>query len=887
MEVTNITRKHRVSLFNAFTKAFGELEAELLKRDEEEKKKTGELLAVQNEKIDVHEKERSDDKLDTKYKAEKAALEDKVAALIKENEELKKKNSELIAAELSKQHRTQVLLLQHMLLSNANTPANTPLIQAASTLSTQHHVGTSVGAQTDADPVTVACPQYEELTRKYEQMRQQVKHYREAHTILAGKYRRNKEVWKQWVEDAKVRRQKSEQLKAQLNSARELSVNYTPRRQDRMSVLLANSPKSKPPEISSDVLASPVTVSKQLDSSPPRLPLLVEEELDVPPPPFAPEANIKDGLPVNLPAIAPGDEPLDVPLVTRPGELAFDIQPTYDSDETTDGEGELRAVAFDPISRAISEKERSPSPTLPFPMEPPVKIKMESQTADYSPVFIKSEPRSSHSMMDHIAFTQQSLDLDDIGHKPKTPRKRRYMTNYRSPRRTRPMEIAVHPNALQPRLNKVTMHQEQMHNGDDKEGDEVQNQVDECAPPPSFRIPTLPAPKPSGFRIPGIQVDSQLVDHPVPSPRTKGPYQSTLTGFIKHSDVLDEEQHGGRARNTDRSPPKRGRKEAVSTLAKGKGKVTALPRTSSPRRARSKRNLHSLDADIGLMTEDGANGAEKLIETAQDTALLTREKEELLGKLLDTPPPKVPSLAHIRRGTTSSSVTPARLCERLSSRFMTPVMNEAVAKKRNLPVTDPPVSKRSKLNTGSERKRRPHLPASSGSKTRTGSGALRNRSAKELSVTDFVINPEKARGHNFAYQEVIRKRDERKCLSGCMRPCCAGILKFLESAGMPKKVSNAPKWRSSPPVPELDEEGGRSDDEEEGEAGEGEGMMMGRQEDLFPRTNSPPGFWESEFPDTQEVEERRKAAREEEKKRVKEMRREAKKGGRYRFRDEV
>ena len=31
MEVTQITRRHRVSLFNTFTKAFGELEAELLK----------------------------------------------------------------------------------------------------------------------------------------------------------------------------------------------------------------------------------------------------------------------------------------------------------------------------------------------------------------------------------------------------------------------------------------------------------------------------------------------------------------------------------------------------------------------------------------------------------------------------------------------------------------------------------------------------------------------------------------------------------------------------------------------------------------------------------------------------------------------------------------
>lgn len=31
MEITHITRRHRVDLFNSFTKAFGELEAELTK----------------------------------------------------------------------------------------------------------------------------------------------------------------------------------------------------------------------------------------------------------------------------------------------------------------------------------------------------------------------------------------------------------------------------------------------------------------------------------------------------------------------------------------------------------------------------------------------------------------------------------------------------------------------------------------------------------------------------------------------------------------------------------------------------------------------------------------------------------------------------------------
>ncbi|KAF8426566.1 hypothetical protein EV426DRAFT_438129 [Tirmania nivea] len=869
MEITQITRRHRVSLFNTFTKVFGELEAELLKREEtviEERKKLEATILEYNGKPEDPEVEPGWH--EQPPGADIIELEEKIAALIKENEDLRTRNSNLEAVEALKQDRT----LRSLSVSRVNKEniENAPCDMKDALVNQQHIVGPTVGSQTEVDAAIDASPQYEELAKKYEQMRQQVKHYREAHTILAEKYRRNKAVWKQWVEQDKLRRQKSK-IKEQLNAARgRPTVLATPARTG--GGLLAGSSNvtstmQHPITSSPALLTSPAIAETQWNSSPPAARKAVKK------PPVQETSILQRG--------SPGTE-----------------QAHYDSDHTTDGEGELRDSAFSPTSRAIfCDGELNASPRLP---KPPARVKAERsiQSVKDIPVNIKSEPCSSNSVLDHIAFTQQSLDLDDIGHKSETPRKRRCMGAYQPQgTRERVQQDNVTPTSLRHRLAVASQAQEEeLQDGNDEAGEEDgprQPSATAVLNFPDF-IPTLPAPRLSEVKISGIQEDSQPAEIPLPT-RVPEKYQAALIGYL--------EMNGGRPEASSKQTPREDAashglsvinqtKHAVSTLAKEPAKPAANVRIIGPRCGRKARDPKTVDSGIGIVTEDGTKGVDALPKSVPTDNVPS--KKEILGILLEAPPVKVPFIAHLQKSAGSKGVTPARSTvaekEDGEPRFRTPVIQGHLAK-RNIAVTDPPVSKKAKFTTGSERK-----PAHVGILW-PHRGGLRARNAKDLNISDFAINIDKARGFNYAYQEVIRKREERKCLPGCMGPCCKELRDFLAKAGMPPELpSKAPKWRSSP-IPgtsqlEPDEEEFGEDEEEPGHVDRGQLRQFvdkyAKHRNMFDRDKSPEGFWASEFPDTQETEERKRKAKEEGRKKVANMKREAgKRGGRWVFRDEM
>ncbi|RPB26376.1 hypothetical protein L211DRAFT_821478 [Terfezia boudieri ATCC MYA-4762] len=847
MEVTQITRRHRVGLFNAFTKAFGELEAELLKREEaviEEKLKA--TILEHNAKPEDEIEPGRHEQPPGVNQADIIELQKIIAALIKENEDLRKRNSELEDVEALKQDRTL-----RSRSANKENIENAVCGMTNALASQQHTVGPTVGIQTEIDAVD-ASPQYEELAKKYEQMRQQVKHYREAHTILVEKYRRNKAVWKQWVEQDRLRRQKSEKLKAQLNATRRgATVLVTPARSGSGGLLVGTSNVTsamQPPIISSPaLLTAPAIAETQWSSSPPATRKVLNEPDNSSPTPLQ-QAPISH-------RATPGTE-----------QVA-----NYDSDHTTDGEGELRVAAFSPISHAVfNDGEQNDSPRLP---KPPARVKAErfTQSAKDVPVYIKSETRSSNSVLDHIAFSQHSLDLDDLGYRPETPRKRKYMSNYQS----RAQKNNVTPTSLRHRLTVVSQAQEEeLQDGYDEAGEEDRSRQSGATTVPNF----IPTPRSSGVKI-SIQEDSQPADMPLPAPDGARPKTSS-----KQAPRKDAASH---CLSTTSQ-----RKQAVSTPGKEPVKPAATIRIIESRHDKKTRDPKTIDSEIGFMTEDGTNRVDtRLKSISTDKALSERE---VLKRMLDTPPVKVPSIAHLRKSAKSKGVTPAHSTidekEDGGFRFRTPVMQGHLTK-RNIPVTDPPVSKKAKFTTGSERK--PARDETLGPQY----GRLRARNAKDLNISDFAINADKARGFRYAYQEVIRKRDERKCLPGCIGSCCKELREFLAKAGMPPELpSKAPKWRSSP-IPGSSQ---MPPDEEEFEEDEEEPLQVDRGQlrqfvdkfakhrNMFDRDKSPEGFWASEFPDTQEMHERKTKAKGEERKKVADMKREAgKRGGRWVFRDEV
>ena len=696
-------------------------------------------------------------------------------------------------------------------------------------------MGPAVETQTEADHHIDIALRYEGLVKKYEEMQQQVRYYREAYAILEEKFRRDKTVWMQWVAQDTARRQKSERLKAH-NAA------------------LGGFTDPAIPETRCDLIEPPQITPYAAISTPTSQ--------------VAPGKHWSLSPPPTEKATSPGINSL-APSVSEIASTRIHTEETahYDSDRTTDGEVEVHIATFSPLLNAThSSGELRESLTLP---KLPAKVKAEetTQCLDYTPIYIKSEPHSPNSMLNHISFTQQSLDLDDIGYKPKTPRKRTYLSKHPlQANYEQEMTRNVSPTLLEMQLVEISKEQ--------------QNGVTEPLDP--FVNSAFPASQVSVVNESESQANSQL-PYPPTSNSTPTKVHQVEPLDLPAGFSATIARHG----STATIQPTGGKLARLTSQRRSKG--TMLPPRGKPRGARRPRELRLLDSEIEFLTEDGTGCIDSMtVPPPTEVALMG---EQTLGKLLDSPPEKNLSIAHLRKGlggVCSRAVTPTRISNNLGDggvKFTTPEINKQSGK-HNMPITDPPISKRSKCITRAVSARGPsHSSGGGGMK----GGQLRYCDAKELQASDFVINADKAYGRNYAHHEVIRKHDERKCLPGCLQPCCAGLKGFLEKAGMPVTVSNAPKWRSSP---DASPSSPQCDNKEERDSSVDKARefvnKVSRHRNLFERNNSPPGFWNSEFPSTQEVEERRKQAMESERRRVAEMKKEATKGnGRYLFRDEV
>lgn len=192
---------------------------------------------------------------------------------------------------------------------------------------------------------------------------------------------------------------------------------------------------------------------------------------------------------------------------------------------------------------------------------------------------------------------------------------------------------------------------------------------------------------------------------------------------------------------------------------------------------------------------------------------------------------------------------------------------------------------------------------------------LRARPLHRLGPDDFKINPNNAQGLDYAFTEVVRNHDQRRCLPGCTRPSCCGstFRRLVEIGGLPTPHTSG-LWSSSPPKEGNDQKTtqehaearllkeylGADHDRRVARmsATERKEVLLdaktrafadrhGRHRQAFERRTTPPGFWRADMPSTQELEGDREEARAMERRRVGEMYREAmREGGRWRFRDE-
>ncbi|CAI7584185.1 unnamed protein product [Penicillium pancosmium] len=131
-----------------------------------------------------------------------------------------------------------------------------------------------------------------------------------------------------------------------------------------------------------------------------------------------------------------------------------------------------------------------------------------------------------------------------------------------------------------------------------------------------------------------------------------------------------------------------------------------------------------------------------------------------------------------------------------------------------------------------------------------------------LNLSHFKINPEGNQGMDYAYSTVVRKKDDRKCLSGCTRPGCCGdrFRAMARLGGLPTNNQEQENQRI------LEEYLGEEQHRLEGLSSEDRESLLieakaraianqyGKHRHTHQRARTPPGFWRTEMPDTQELE---------------------------------
>jgi hypothetical protein len=182
--------------------------------------------------------------------------------------------------------------------------------------------------------------------------------------------------------------------------------------------------------------------------------------------------------------------------------------------------------------------------------------------------------------------------------------------------------------------------------------------------------------------------------------------------------------------------------------------------------------------------------------------------------------------------------------------------------------------------------------------SRAGTRPLRNRPISELKLQDFKVNPNYNQGYGYAFREVVRNQAERRCLPGCTKPeCCGNQFRVLAEATRNfDKTPTASQEEADDKI--LKEYLGDNSYKLRNmtDAERHETLMLaltrdmankvGKHKHAYERRQSPPGYWRSDFPNTQEQAEDRAKAEQVQREELAHRYEEAMRRGAYIFRDE-
>ncbi|KAL8791192.1 MAG: hypothetical protein Q9213_000149 [Squamulea squamosa] len=319
----------------------------------------------------------------------------------------------------------------------------------------------------------------------------------------------------------------------------------------------------------------------------------------------------------------------------------------------------------------------------------------------------------------------------------------------------------------------------------------------------------------------------------------------------------------------------------------------------------------SLDAENELLddvSQDRAIPRSLSKELALSTALNAESRQRRLDELLKRPSPDKPRLnirdnnAHFPNASSTfkpSSTFRAQATDPAVPR--TPDLSENLRSKK---LGNPQSSAvRQSMSGHTPIYRTPFANPTSEKSTKSHETLRRSRPLSHLSLNDFKINPKHNQGYDYAFKEVVRKHDQRKCLPGCTRLDCCGAIFRKMAETMENHFFHTSRLMG--PSQESDEHGMLEDylgDQAyrlRGMSREEKAEMLlqaktkiladhyGKHREVYAREPSPVGYWDVDMPNSQEAAEMGRMAEIRTRQKVEERYREAmKQDGMWKFRDE-
>lgn len=169
-----------------------------------------------------------------------------------------------------------------------------------------------------------------------------------------------------------------------------------------------------------------------------------------------------------------------------------------------------------------------------------------------------------------------------------------------------------------------------------------------------------------------------------------------------------------------------------------------------------------------------------------------------------------------------------------------------------------------------------------------------------LKLNHFKINSDYNHGVDYAFSDLVRKGDERKCMSGCTRTGCCGdkFLAMARAGGLQTNLGGAISKEAEEQNILEEYLGDEKDLIHSMDPQDRQELLhearakhisdtFGKHKHVHQRPRTPPGFWRTDMPDTQELVHDREEAEKLEREKVYERYREAMRpGGLWKFADD-